>query len=165
MTFSEAEGRERSHMPQLAMTPMIDVVFLLIVFFLTVKFAERAGQLETRLPKAEGIIPRLEQPQTPDSPEVWIRVEPGQMGTAVENGQIEPLLIVLNETRVKDLEELHYELVLLLARIKQAGDKPFVVLDLSSDLLYQSVVSTINVTKRAGIAQLNFTPPSAVLVQ
>jgi len=163
--FSEREERRTVRTPQLAMTPMIDVVFLLIVFFLTVKFAEHAGELETRLPKAEGVIPRLQQSDLPDSPEVWIKVRPGKPGSTVENGQLEPLKIELNSGPVKDFEELHYELVVLLARIRHSGDEPFVVLDMDSKLAYQSVVSTINVAKSTGIENLNFTPPKAAFSQ
>ena len=165
MEFNEHKEDRTVGTPQLSMTPMIDVVFLLIVFFLTVKFAEHAGELETRLPKAEGVIPRLQQSEVPDSPEVWIKVRPGKPGANVENGQLEPLKIELNSGPVKGFEELRYELIVLLARIRHSGDEPFVVLDMDGKLAYQSVVSTINVAKSAGIEDLNFTPPRVAFSQ
>ena len=165
MEFTEHEDRESVSTPQLAMTPMIDVVFLLIVFFLTVKFAERAGELEARLPKVEGVIPRLQQTRAPDSPEVWIRISPGKVGGVIEDGQLQPLTIALNDQPIDDFEDLHYELTMLTARIEQSGQKPFVVLDLDSELVYQSVASAINVTKRVGIENLNFTPPTSGLAR
>lgn len=165
MEFHEREKDRTVRTPQLSMTSMIDVVFLLIVFFLTVKFAEHAGELETRLPKAEGVIPRMQRSDVPDSPEVWIKVRPGKPGSTVENGQLEPLKIEINSGPVKNFEELHYELTVLLARIKHAGDEPFVVLDMDGKLAYQSVMSTINAAKSAGIENLNFTPPSVAFSQ
>jgi biopolymer transport protein ExbD len=165
LRFSSLDENRHDTLPQLAMTPMIDVVFLLIVFFLTVKFAERTGELQARLPKAQGVIPRLERTEALASPEVWIKISPAKSGMLIPQGQMEPLDIQLNARPCKDFEDLHYELEILLARIRQDGSKPVVVMDLAGDLLYQSVVSAINVARQAGIEDLNFTPPTRTLAR
>jgi len=47
-------SRQRSHLPDLDLTAMIDVIFLLIIFFMTTaQFVERA-RAELDLPKEEG---------------------------------------------------------------------------------------------------------------
>ena len=163
MDFDAPLQEDESHIPQLPMTPLIDVVFLLIVFFLTVKYAEEQGALAARLPRVEGVTPRLELREKNVSPEIWIKVRRAASGVAVEAGEVEPLSIEMNAKSVRSYQDLNFQVALLLEQIKQSGEKPFVVLDLGGDILYQSAVSAVNAVKGAGVEDVNFTPPDSTL--
>jgi len=76
----------------LNLTPMIDVVFLLIFFFLTVsRFGASEGMLPARLP-ARGAVPAAEVPRTP----IYVRlVAPAQPGglarVTIDRFQVTPI--------------------------------------------------------------------------
>ena len=49
--------------PQLNLTPMIDIVFLLIIFFMVgTRFSENEQQYEIELPKASAVEPMTSRP-------------------------------------------------------------------------------------------------------
>ena len=43
--------------PRLVMAPMIDIVFLLLIFFMFTHLTVVAGQLDARLPASPGLFP------------------------------------------------------------------------------------------------------------
>jgi len=83
---------KRANSAQLALTPMIDIVFLLLIFFLvTSRFSEEEQQLDVELPSASEALPASIQPD-----EIVINID--AQGRYYIDGrfrpveQIEPLL-------------------------------------------------------------------------
>jgi len=69
MKFQSKEGRQIVKRAEISLTPMIDVVFLLLIFFMVgMKFKEFDQKLEADLPKAGE--PTEQELQT----EIWIRI-------------------------------------------------------------------------------------------
>lgn len=54
MNFHRKKNREK---PEISMTPMIDVVFLLLIFFMVTTTFSRESMLNIKLPEAEGSEP------------------------------------------------------------------------------------------------------------
>jgi len=98
--------RHRSGIPGLNMTPMIDIVFLLIIFFMTVSQITKNISAEVRLPEvaqaddfdlpepleivimADGEIRLDGNPSSPDSVAVWINTIAGKAGLAPKQLEI-----------------------------------------------------------------------------
>jgi len=62
---SELAFRSRQRRPEVSLnvTPLIDVLFLLIIFFTLTSTFKRAGELELRLPDSSTAAPRLPDPE------------------------------------------------------------------------------------------------------
>ena len=63
--MSELAFRDRKdrHQVTLNVTPLIDVLFLLIIFFTLTSTFKRAGELELRLPDSSTAVPHLPDPE------------------------------------------------------------------------------------------------------
>jgi biopolymer transport protein ExbD len=60
LAFQERKGK---HEVTLNVTPLIDVLFLLIIFFTLTSTFKRAGELELRLPESSTAAPHLPDPE------------------------------------------------------------------------------------------------------
>lgn len=128
----------------LVMTPMIDVVFLLLVFFLwTASFQVIEYMLPTELSLPAGQAPRQ---QTPDpswdfEPVViqllWLKEEP---------------VYLVNETRVESLVNIEQTLA---AIAKINPDNP-VIIDPDPDVPFGFVVDVYDSSRLAGFNQVQF---------
>ncbi|BBB26096.1 biopolymer transport protein ExbD [Amphritea japonica ATCC BAA-1530] len=122
------------------LTPLIDVVFLLLIFFMVSTTFTKETHLEINLPEAEG---EIVESQT-DSIEVTISVE----GDFSVNGQ------VLLNSQPDTLRR---------AIMDQAGDDrklPFVI-SADANTPHQSVVTVMDVAGKLGFAGLSITTQQA----
>ena len=122
------------------LTPLIDVVFLLLIFFMVSTTFTKETHLEINLPEAEG---EVVESQT-DSIEVTISVE----GDFSVNGQ------VLLNSQPDTLRR---------AIMDQAGDDrklPFVI-SADANTPHQSVVTVMDVAGKLGFAGLSITTQQA----
>lgn len=147
----------------LPLTPMIDVVFLLIIFFVSLKFRRLAGELEARLPRIAGAVNRIRPEDAALSNYIWVKVVPlahGEAGDVSED--VQPVIITVNGPKndVGDFDGLQYELTSKRLQLELDGKSPIVVLELDPRLIYQNVVWTINAAKKADFANISFTPPA-----
>lgn len=123
------------------LTPLIDVVFLLLIFFMVSTTFTKETHIEINLPEAEG---EVVESQT-DSIEVTVSLE----GDYSVNGQ------VLLNSQPDTLRR---------AIMDQAGDNrklPFVI-SADANTPHQSVVTVMDVAGKLGFAGLSITTQQAV---
>lgn len=63
---------------RLQMTPLIDIAFLVIIFFMALPMRKLDGKLQAFLPPTQGPIPTIEP--SPDRISIWVRPESYQIG-------------------------------------------------------------------------------------
>ena len=167
----------------LPLTPMIDVVFLLLIFFVSIQFKRIAGMLETRLPRTEGIVNRLDIRERLIDRHIRVSIRPvkgwkDEFAVRSKTEAARELQRVTVEIDSRDLlrgmknvdartvtnDRLFEILFVRLVREKNVketfGKVPVVVLDLHPELTFQNVVSAVNAAKRARFANISFLPPS-----
>lgn len=109
------------------MTPLIDVIFLLMIFFLmTVNFQRPEGVLENRLPE-------MSSQDSPDSSRDWemvrLRIE-----TPEEGNQIR---IYLQERVLFSYKDLFYYL-------NQLPEEIMIIIEPENDVIYKYVIGVYN---------------------
>ena len=132
--------------PRLMMAPMIDIVFLLLVFFMFTHLTVVAGQLDARLPASPGLFPQREVPVETFSRLVLIECRrlAGRDEVRV-NGEL-----------ASDLEALYHRLLFVRSEVV----RPIVLIDAEDDVSVGLVVGVFDTARRAGFADINFTPPT-----
>lgn len=157
----------------LPLTPMIDVVFLLIIFFVSIQFKRLAGELEARLPKTPGVVNRIEPEDQLIDNYIWVNVRAlpfwkqktvidPKTGKPKVSAEGQPVTISVNNQPISDFDALQYELSSKKSQLEADGKKPLVILELDPRLMFQNVVSTVNAAKKAKFANISFTPPGGV---
>lgn len=144
MRIGKLAGHE-GEKAELKMTPMIDVVFLLLIFFMcATKFKSLEGKLETFLPQDEGLIDD-EKDRPPPLEEIRIGLSTDADG--------EGCVLTLNRRHCAGgFQELlahlrnHY-------RVQPATP---VKIDSQRDVLFRYVVRALNDTRKAGFTKIRF---------
>ena len=137
--------------PKLQITPMIDVVFLLLVFFLCSPFKIPEGELDSLLPKGgEG-----KEEDTVDKVPVviWLKTT---------NGAV-PEIWVGTRYRVEAKENGEPRFDMLAAHLQEwpaDDDKPGVRIRSDRQVGYKYVVGTVNACTKAGLSNIGFALPS-----
>lgn len=133
------KGRGRDDDVSLDMTPLIDVVFLLLIFFMLTASFTQAQRLKVELPKAEQGEP------SPDQSKDWT-IEIDAHGNYALNG--EALAPEQLEVRLRELPERTEETVLLIRADARTE--------------HQAVVQALNAAKAAGLLHIGLaTDPSS----
>ena len=119
------------------MTPMIDVVFLLLIFFIcTTQFPEFEGKFEVRLP------------------------DPGPARQAAAPHDIPEEVIVRVTTKgelvVNDVVRTEGELTGMLTLLVELSPKQAVIIDGDPTAVHRYVVRVLNACYRAGISNISF---------
>jgi biopolymer transport protein ExbD len=142
--------RENSRRPDVMMTPMIDVVFLLLVFFLATASFDRveqilpSGAVESAQQPAAGGTASPTEPQASDVDEIVVRLAMTP-GSALE--------ISLNDQRLSTVDEL---LSRLAALIKIRQDVP-VIIDPVHELPTEQVIEIYDQIRSVGFTSLYLT--------
>lgn len=133
--------------PQLMMAPMIDIVFLLIIFFMFTQLTVVAGQLDARLPASPGLFPAQEvQPET-FSRLIYIQC---RRRAGVDEVRV-------NGELAADLEALYRRLLFIRSEVV----RPIVLIDAEDEVSVGLVVGVFDTARRAGFTEINFTPPGS----
>ncbi|PAY16975.1 biopolymer transporter ExbD [Rhodopirellula sp. SM50] len=120
----------------LSLTPLIDVVFLLLIFFLvTSEFEEEERRLDIVLPTATSAVPMIGKPR-----EIVIDID--QAGEIYLRGQA---------TSLADLEKL------LKASVASNPTNQSAVIRADRGTSFQPVVSVMDVCNRSGISDYSVT--------
>jgi biopolymer transport protein ExbD len=120
----------------LSLTPLIDVVFLLLIFFLvTSEFEEEERRLNITLPTATSAVPMTSRPR-----EVVVDID--QQGAMFLNGQ---------QTDLQELERL------LRVAVSNNPNNQSVVIRADRSTTFQPVVSVMDVCNRTGIRDYTVT--------
>ena len=148
------------------MSPMIDIVFNLLIFFLcATKFKTAEGAIDSYLPKSEGLNSSPTQIEI-DEVRVTVRkVEGGEVRVSVGAN---PLNEPGDWQRGVDtsLSPVWGRLGQELAALKAAhkGVKPLpVTLDVKPDVSHQHAVSALNEVVRAGLKEVRFAAPGKAI--
>jgi biopolymer transport protein ExbD len=142
--------RENSRRPDVMMTPMIDVVFLLLVFFLATASFDRveqilpSGAVESAQQPAAGGTASPTEPQASDVDEIVVRLSMTP-GSALE--------ISLNDQKLSTVDEL---LSRLAALIKIRQDVP-VIIDPVHELPTEQVIEIYDQIRSVGFTSLYLT--------
>ena len=128
-------SRRRSP-PEINLTSLIDVVFLLLLFFMVSATFEKLGRLQVELPQAQ---PNVEQEPLPDRIAVTVDVE----GQFFVNDQ---------ELVNTDIETVKRALIGI------AGERRDVPVVISADgrAPHQSVVTVMDAASQIGLARVSF---------
>lgn len=120
--------------PEVNITPLIDVVFLLLIFFMVSTTFERQAELSIELPEASS------KAQTPDEP---IEVAIDASGRYFVNGR----QLVNRQTQT------------IRQALKQASEglkEPSVVISADANTPHQSVVTVMDAARQLGLVRLTF---------
>ncbi|MGD8594321.1 MAG: biopolymer transporter ExbD [Gammaproteobacteria bacterium] len=125
----------KSDEPDVNITPLIDVVFLLLIFFMVSTTFERESEIEVTLPEAAIDAPVEE--------EFVIEVTINAQGTYFVNGQR-----VIN-TQTSTLKQ---------AMLKVAGGRqdPPIIVSADANTTHQSVVRVMDAARQLGFVHLSF---------
>lgn len=128
-------GSERKEELDVNITPLIDVVFLLLIFFMVSTTFERESEIEIVLPEAAASA----APADDFSLEVTIDAE----GTFFVNGQR-----VIN-SKIETLKKAMQEV---------AGDRtdPPIILSADAQTPHQAVITVMDAARQLGFVHLNF---------
>jgi biopolymer transport protein ExbD len=129
---------------EMQMGPMIDMVFLLLVFFMvTAKPIKQESDIDIGLP---GTVAQEESVDIPDEQRIVIRA----------NGQIEINELPVDSPTSRDLPTL----LITLLRFKEAADanrsEPLITIDAEDDAAHQRIVDVLNVCAKAEITGVTF---------
>ncbi|MHC4942510.1 MAG: ExbD/TolR family protein [Planctomycetota bacterium] len=130
---------------RIQITPMIDVTFLLLIFFLcSIKFKMLDGKLATYLPKDRGAASSY--PHLLERIEISLKKSlPGPLGFQV----------FFNGLRMKDLRELFFRLRAIL----ETDDDLKAVIHPGQGIEYGDVIKVVNECLRAGLREITFSRP------
>ena len=130
----------RSEDPDLNLTPLIDVVFLLLIFFMVSTTFERDTQISLLLPEANGDAMQAEQ--------VVIEISIDAQGRYYVNQQ----------------ELINTQIDTLKRSIQQAAadlDRPQVILSADRQTPHQAVITAMDAARQLGLVNLTFATRSA----
>jgi biopolymer transport protein ExbD len=128
--------RQRSEEVGINLTPLIDVVFLLLIFFMVSTTFTRETQLSIDLPEAEGTV------KEPSERQIEILVD--EAGSYRVNGQ------GLVDNRIRTLQAAIYKI--------SAGDTTLpMVITADADAAHQYVVRAMDAAGQMGFVHLSIT--------
>ena len=136
MTRTRSMRRRRSQLGALPLTSMIDVVFLLLVFFLvTADFAKKENKLPAALQTEGGGV------STSD-------LQPQIIKISLMNGEI---TYTIGQVRCTDRESLESVLT-------QLPSEPGVAIKSEPDVPIQAIATALQAAKNAGFARRSYVP-------
>lgn len=131
MRFQRAQREE----PDVNLTPLIDVVFLLLIFFMVSTTFERESEISIELPEASGEVVETEQRKVEITIDEKGRYYVNQQ--AVINTQIDTLKRAIAEAAGDDPE-------------------PQVILSADRNTPHQAVISAMDAARQLGFVHLTF---------
>ena len=142
--------RDSSRRPDVMMTPMIDFVFLLLVFFLATASFDRieqilpSGTIDSPQQSAAGGLASPSEPEATDVDEIVIRLK---------KSSDQAFELYLNEQEMNSVDEL---LARLGALIKIRQDVP-VIIDPDQEISTASVIEIYDLVRSVGFTSLFLT--------
>ncbi len=129
--------RRGRHEATVELTPLIDVVFLLLIFFMVSTTFIRETQLKINLPEASGDLQEIE-PNT-------IEITVDRAGDYALNDRL--LVNSEKQTLVRALREM----------METAGENPRVIITADANAAHQAVVRAMDAAGTAGLTRLSIT--------
>jgi biopolymer transport protein ExbD len=152
--------------PSLPVTPMLDMTFQLLTFFIfTYHPAAMEGQMELNLPAAGEAKARTEQDVDPNKPSDTELALPAQLTILVKtvrdgvnDGNIGALVVqsVDGETAVPNVDALAKYLK---SKHEELSNKDDIKIAAESKLKYSCVIEVMDICLRSGFKAVGFAPP------
>jgi biopolymer transport protein ExbD len=131
-------GRRRKEEMQFTMTPLIDCVFLLLIFFMIATTFSPLPGIRVKLPPPGTPPPGTDKPQ-----QLILRIsdpEPGSpYGTMVLNDQVVDMEIMLGNFQRATLKQ-----------------KEMLIIQSGRDVLHEQIVKVMDLAKRADVKKIGF---------
>jgi biopolymer transport protein ExbD len=142
------EAHPEIHTP---LTSLIDVVFLLIIFFMFNQFKRTEGELVARLPRESGVVPSAIEVERIAPSEIRVR-----LGLQAGVAQYE-----INEEKCRDRKAFEMEFVRRSggAAEKDASQRPLVVIDFADEVPVGVTVWVFDFAKSIGLEDVSFAMP------
>jgi len=146
-------GRTESRI-SLEMTPMIDVVFQLLIFFMfTFKIVSVEGEFAITMPAAEQGSAAPTSENLTALPDIEVRL------SAAENGEL--AAIQVGDNRLESIDELAATLKAIVGDDPEIAADVELRIDAPDNLKYGAVVGTINAAAKVSIRKIKFSPPGS----
>ena len=129
-------AHHRREGPDINLTPLIDVVFLLLIFFMVSTTFERESELGIELPEASA--------DAEPTREGFLEVSVDNKGRFYVNGR--PLVNTQTATLVQALREA----------AEARGGEPALVVSADGKAPHQSVMAVLDAAQRVGLARVRF---------
>jgi biopolymer transport protein ExbD len=139
--------RERGLSTDQTMTPMIDVVFLLLIFFVCAsvgRIRESLLSIDLSRGEVESAQAAPPEPKPPEAADIWLRLYPSPAG--------EKTLVEMNRREFADLESLETAL----RELGELSPESPVVLDIDPDVPAGDVIRVDDACRAAGFNQINY---------
>ncbi|PCJ57179.1 MAG: hypothetical protein COA79_16765 [Planctomycetota bacterium] len=133
------------------MTPMIDVVFLLLIFFILMPFKSPEARIQAHLPKTSG--PSSAQPEEEDIDKIDIKIK--RNGKPIEPYSFGGVDIKINGKKI-DFMALRGHLASFKATIKVDIKKIPVELNAEEDVPFVFVMNALDAAKLEGFTFIKF---------
>ena len=143
--------------PELNMTPMIDVVFQLLAFFLvTARFLPLEGMLQTQMP--EPTKAAAAQPvDNPDEVEIQEYEDVVIHLSMEDTGGGAVLKIKINKMAIDSLASLYPRLARIRNLFKDdAKGPPRCIINCTEEVRYKDIVKAVSAAQQAGFANISF---------
>lgn len=137
MNFRQNQAEEE---PQLNLTPLIDVVFLLLIFFMVSTTFNKQSEISIELPEASG------KPLKTDKFVIEIEID--------NQGRY-----FVNQQRVKDSKVATLKRAIRLTQGKEK--KPQLIISSDRNTPYQHVVTAMDAARQLGLVNLTFATKQA----
>ena len=140
---------------EFTMTPILDVIFLLLIFFLLLPPKQIEGRLKSMLPKDKGLNAQPKEMKQYDKIKIDIRRTPGapldiEAGTGVT--------VKVNKTVLGSYKELSPILQQISGRMPEGADVP-VEIHGKQDVPFMFILKALNACKRARMTKVEFAAP------
>ena len=144
MNFGNKIEAQRSPFP---MTAMIDILFLMLVFFVTTHIeAQLEAEIGIRVPKSSAAVSTERKPL-----EIIINVTAD--GKYIINQIDRPLF---REDKTQGVESIREVLFALASEFKRQGQEPHIIIRASKDTRYENVIKVLTECKNAKIENVSF---------
>lgn len=139
MNFSDPENREESALIEL--TPLIDVVFLLLIFFMVTTTFTKESQLKINLPET---AEKSNETQQPAMLEVYITEDAGY---AVKGPNDDAAIALVNDKR---------ETLMRAFRDYRNDEELLLVIRADKKAAHEAVVKVMGAAQRSGLTRITF---------
>ena len=126
---------EERDSPEIGLTPLIDVVFLLLIFFMVSTTFERSSELNIELPEASA------KANVPGDTAITVVIDSG--------GGVRVAGLALTDPGTGDLRRV-------LTAAAKGLDSPPVIISADAHTPHQSVVTVMDAARQAGLYKLTF---------
>ena len=163
MAGQSGKDRLKEEKAELAMTPMIDVVFLLLIFFMTAtKFKTSEGDVQANLPKDRGSKATMEKTQM-DEVRIFLYRKDGrddgevlcQVGQAPTFHKVDQTKYVIDRRRSPNFKKVREKLMQYRADFEGSGKKSEkglpVKIDAKENVPLKFLIRAINACIEAGV--------------